>query len=428
MFKAGFARVDVTPPLKTILTGYFTDRISDGVLDPIELNALAINDGEKTALVITSDFMYTIEKAMNRFRSLISDATGVEIDNIFIQSVHQHTSTTAGIGGPTDPQYQYILEHKYCDVARMAIDDLKEATVSIASKETAVPISFIRRFKMKDGSTKTNPSDRRLPDVIGPIGEADNTVRIVRFTREDANDIALVNFQTHPDVIGGNKFSADWPGFTRRFTEADLKDVHCILVNGCQGDVNHINPYDRHGKYPHSEFMGRTIADTVVDIWNKTEKIDAGAITTKVEIKRIPSNMQGIEKIDECIKFYSDYQAGKVEGPGMNELGNIRRIANMDNVTLVQRVPVSMVAFGKVALIGYGGEPFTEYATVLREAVPELHIMTACLANAAQGYLPSASAFKEGGYEAVSSNFTESVAPVLQGCAIDMLKSHLNKE
>ena len=424
MFKAGFARVDVTPPLGTILTGYFKERISDGVLDPITLNAVAINDGDKTALIITSDFMYTVLESMNRFRSVIAEATGVDMDSIFIQSVHQHTSTTAGLVGPTDPQYQSVLERKYCDVARMAIDDLADATVSITAGQTDVPISFIRRFKMKDGSTITNPSDRRLPNVEGPIGEADNTVRLVRFTREGAKDIALVNFQTHPDVIGGNKFSADWAGFVRRFVEADISNVHCILVNGCQGDVNHVNPYDRHGGYAHSEFMGRTVANTVVDIWDKTEQIDIDKITTKVEIKRIPSNTNGIDKIDEAIQFYSDYQAGKIdEHPGMNELGNIRRIADMENVRLVQRVPVSMVAFGKVALIGYGGEPFSEYAYVLREARPDLHILTACLANAAQGYLPSAAAFTEGGYEAVTTNFTESVAPVLQGCAIDMLKS-----
>lgn len=425
MFKAGFARVDVTPPLGTELTGYFTKRISDGVLDPIELNAVAINDGQKTALIITSDFMYTVLSSMERFRSLISEATGVDIDSILIQSIHQHTSTTAGIVGPTDKKYQSVLERKYCDVAQMAINDLADATVSIAQKETAEPISFIRRFRMKDGSTRTNPGRKRLDEIDGPIGEADNTVRLVRFTRENAKDIALVNFQTHPDTIGGNKFSADWPGFTRRFTEADLKDVHCILVNGCEGDVNHINLYDPHKSYEHSEFMGRTVADTVVAMWDKTEKVDADKITTKYVIKRIPSNMQGIEKIDECIEFYAEYQAGKVESPGMNELGNIRRIANMDNVTLVQRVPVSMVAFGKIALIGYGGEPFTEYASIPRAAVPELFVLTACLANGAQGYLPSASAFKEGGYEAVTTNFTESVAPVLQNCAIEMMKEVL---
>jgi len=425
MFQAGFARVDVTPPFGTALTGYFTLRISDGILDPIYLNAVAISNEEDTVVIVTGDFMYQSEKDDTRYRTLIEKELGIPADHILIQVLHQHTSTTGGGSGPSDANYKAFLERKYCDVVRMALDDRKEAKISVAAGETSEPISFIRRFRMKDGSTRTNPGRKRLDEIDGPIGEADNTVRLVRFTRENAKDIALVNFQTHPDVISGNKFSADWPGFTRRFTEADLGDVHCILVNGCEGDVNHVNPYDAHGGYEHSRFMGRTVADTVVDMWDKTEGVPAGDITAKVEMKRIPSNMQGIEKIDECIEFYADYQAGKIETPGMNELGNIRRIANMDNVSLVQKVPVSMVAFGKVALIGYGGEPFTEYATNPRDAVPELFVLTACLANGGQGYLPSVSAFKEGGYEAVTTNFTETVAPVLQNCAIEMLKEVL---
>ncbi|MBE6591307.1 MAG: hypothetical protein E7646_04635 [Ruminococcaceae bacterium] len=428
MFKAGFARVDVTPPLGTELTGYFEKRYSDGVLDPVELNALAINDGEKSAIIITSDFMYCPEKPMLRFRTLVSQKTSVDINSIFIQSVHQHTSTTAGIDGPTDPDYQILLEKKYCDVAVMALEDMKEAEISIAQKEAAVPLSFIRRYKMKDGSTRTNPGLKRMALIDSPIGKADNTVRIVKLSREGAKDIALVNFQTHPDVIGGNKFSADWPGFTRRFCEKDLDNVHCILVNGCQGDVNHINLFDLRTGYSHSKFMGRTIADTVIEMWNNTEKTDAGSITTDVLVKRIPSNTEGIEKVDECIKIYSDYQAGKLEEHiSMNELGEIRRISQMDELNVLQRVPVSIVAFGKVVLIGYGGEPFTEYADKLREAFPELHIMTACLANGAQGYLPSVSAFEEGGYESRTTNFTKTVAPVLQQCAIDMIKDHISK-
>ena len=93
---------------------------------------------------------------------------------------------------------------------------------------------------MKDGSVRTNPGCLN-PDVEGPLSDADNTVRLVKFEREFKNDIALVNFSTHPDVIGGNKYSADWPGFVRNFVEKDIDGVSCIVVNGAQGDVNHID-------------------------------------------------------------------------------------------------------------------------------------------------------------------------------------------
>ena len=47
MLQAGFARVDMTPPLGTPLAGYYEARYADGLLDPLELNALALCDGEK---------------------------------------------------------------------------------------------------------------------------------------------------------------------------------------------------------------------------------------------------------------------------------------------------------------------------------------------------------------------------------------------
>ena len=49
--KAGFARVDITPPLGIHIQGYFVERIADGVLDPLSANALALSAGGKTALV-----------------------------------------------------------------------------------------------------------------------------------------------------------------------------------------------------------------------------------------------------------------------------------------------------------------------------------------------------------------------------------------
>ena len=439
MFQAGFARVDVTPQLGTVLTGYFSLRISDGVLDPIYLNALAVKGGEETVVIITGDFMCMVEKDATYYRNLIAEKVGIPADHILMQAIHQHTSTTAGPSGPTDATYKAYLAAKYVDVVQMALADLQDATLSIASKETAEPISFVRRFRMKDGSVKTNPGSQN-PEIDHPLGEADNTVRLVKFEREGAFDIALVNFQTHPDVISGNKFSADWPGFVRRFTEKALPETHCILVNGCQGDVNHIDvskppvarkvdPDFYEKRYANSQRMGRIITDAVVAMWNETEAIPEGKISAKVETLRVPSNTAGLERLDECRALHKLIVEEKPLPVKLNmaEKGEVRRIANMENVTLVQKVPVSMVAFGKVAIIGYGGEPFTEYADIPRAAVPELFVLSACLANGGQGYLPSSGAFAEGGYEARTTNFTEVTAPTLQNAAIDMLKEHLEK-
>lgn len=432
--KAGFARIDVTPPLGTKLTGYFALRVSDGIRDPIELNALALTQGENTALIITGDFMYMTEAAVTPIRQLIETECGVPAENIMMQAIHQHTSTTPFTPGITDSLYDEWLRRKYCDVVKMALNDRKEAKISIAAKETAQPISFVRRFKDRDGNSITNPAKPIDPTQLFPNGKADNTVRLVKFEREGAKDIALVGFATHPDTIGGEQFSADWPGFTRRFTEKDL-DVHCILVNGCQGDTNHFDPLiapsrEREVKYAYTKKMGRIITDTVLDIWDKVTPCKEGVLTAALETKLLRTRSDGAEKIEECKAIVKQFnETGEwPDGYLMEEKAICRRIARLDTLPLFTKVPVSVIGFGDFALVGYGGEAFTQYADIIRETYPDLFILSMCNANGAQGYFPTTEAFTSGGYEAQSTNFLPEMVDLLQDTAKKLVQDHITAQ
>ena len=54
MLKAGFGRIDITPPLGVSVQGYYEKRLADGILDPLELNCVAFSDGENKAVLITA--------------------------------------------------------------------------------------------------------------------------------------------------------------------------------------------------------------------------------------------------------------------------------------------------------------------------------------------------------------------------------------
>ena len=234
MLKAGFSRVDVTPPLGSYISGYFASRFAKGILDPIELNAVACNDGEQTVLLIIADFIGVDRYYCDVIREKIAERVSVPEEHILLTSLHQHTSVHIGTRDNytrNDVFYMESLYRKYCDVAQMAIDDMKDATLWISHGETDEPIAFIRKYLMTDGTVIGHPHGRR-DEIVKRLADGDNTVRLLRFRREGAKDIALVNFCTHPDVIGGEYFSADWPGFTRRFVERDLDGVSCLLLNG----------------------------------------------------------------------------------------------------------------------------------------------------------------------------------------------------
>ena len=44
--QVGFARLDITPELGIGISGYYVERRAEGVLDPLEVNALALACGE----------------------------------------------------------------------------------------------------------------------------------------------------------------------------------------------------------------------------------------------------------------------------------------------------------------------------------------------------------------------------------------------
>ena len=435
MLKAGFSRVDITPPLGSYLSGYFRDRYADGILDPIELNAIAIANGQETVVIVAADILYIELPYSEQIRQMIADRIGVPKNNVIVTALHQHSSIGLTHHSPNntifqDHAYWNVLHRKFTDVAQLAVNDLAEATLWVDEEPTREPIAFIRRYLMKDGSIVTNPGMARRDEIVRPQGEADNNVRLLRFKREVGNDIALINFSTHPDVIGGTKFSADWPGFARRFVEADLGGVSCMTLVGVQGDTNHFNFFaDQLGKgYGYSEHMGRVIADTVLKIWDRAKEQTTDRLSADFRIIYNKTRTDGAERYEECVAFLEAHAKGLLPGQekgynvGGAQVSEARRIVNIKNQTIYQKVPVTTVSVGNVALVGFGGEPFMHYAAAVREALPELFVVTSCCTNGSEGYWPTASAFTEGGYEANSTSFTSTLEEEVVGAVVEMLK------
>ncbi len=92
MLKAGFARIDVTPPLGSDLAGYFHRRAAKGVRDNLYLNAVAIGNRDDTLVLMAIDYLGIKLEYINKIRKLITARTGVAEDHILIAALHQHTS------------------------------------------------------------------------------------------------------------------------------------------------------------------------------------------------------------------------------------------------------------------------------------------------------------------------------------------------
>lgn len=430
VLKVGFARANVNPPMGIDVTGYYKVRKADGILDDLEINVVAINLGEKTVLMMAIDHCGLSKKVIDDFKVKITERTGVPAEAIYLHATHTHTGPSVL---PEDQdtfqtEYKTLLFSRFADVAQFAIDDLKPAKMGYGVSE-AKNIAFIRRYKMKDGTTKTNPGVNN-PDIVEPVGQLDESVNVVRFDREGAETVVVVNFADHPDVVGGNKISADWPGFTRRFVEKSIDNTKCIFFNGAQGDVNHVNVHPKAGDfndmfndfdgcsrgYGHARHMGRVVAGAVMQVYDKVNYVDVDDIKYSLTMVDVPTNKADPKDLPLAHKYTDLHNAGRDDEIPFKAMmlttvvAEAMRMVRLENEPDFYNLPFGVIAIGKVVFFGIPGEPFNAIGRGLKEAKGWDLIIPTCLTNGSEGYYPMQDSYDEGGYEARTSTFKAGTA------------------
>ena len=433
--QVGFARVNMTPPMGVNISGYYKIRIADGVLDELTLNAVALKNGDKTYVIVTADHCGISMYLVNDFKAEITKRTGLKEDQIFIHATHTHTGprTLFDRTKNTDLENTYIdlLTVKFADVAQFALEDLKDAKMGYGVG-TAKTVAFIRRYKMKDGSIKTNPGVNN-PDIVEPVGTLNEDVNVLRFDREGADTVVLVNFANHPDVVGGCKISGDWPAMTRTFVEKSIDNTKCIFINGAQGDVNHVNVHPKKGDfndmfndfdgcsrgYGHARHIARVVTGAVMSVYDKVEYVDDVELNYSLNIVDIPANKATKEELVLAHKYNDLHNAGKDDEIPFKAMmlttvvAEAARMVRLENAPDFFKLPFSAFSIGKIAFFGIPGEPFTEIGNGVKKAEGWDLIIPCCLTNGSEGYFPMKDSYDEGGYEARSSGFKAGTAELI---------------
>jgi hypothetical protein len=294
---------------------------------------------------------------------------------------------------------------------------------------------------MKDGSTMTCPPIND-PNIDHPIRELDQRVHVLRFDREGAESVVLVNYGLHADTTNGELLSADWPGWMRKTVEKALDGTKCIFFPGAEGDVGstHVFPsggdlndteisFDNEMKSPGmARFVGRALAGTVLQVYDKVEYIPVDSIDVLHHTVTVSANVPKPEELPLAHKYKELHEAGRddlIPYTAMElttVVAEAIRMCRLEHGPKTIDLPLAGVRIGSVALVGIPGEPFTEIGVDIKAAEGWSAILPCAQVNGAQGYFPMASAFAEGGYEARSSNYTGDVAENLIAGAKELLR------
>ncbi|MBP3337055.1 MAG: neutral/alkaline non-lysosomal ceramidase N-terminal domain-containing protein [Clostridia bacterium] len=422
--KAGFAKVCINPPYGAPIVGYYEERFVKGISDSLYARATAFDDGEKKAVVIALDLCTLAQKFYDEMKDAIIKDTGLDADAIFINLSHTHTGPLVGKDFASEKTssetYNNFLISCVRDAAVYALSDLKEATIETATAQ-AKNISFVRRYRLKNGYVATNPGVNN-PEIDHALGTPNETVKLLKIVREGADDIFIVNFGTHPDSVGGEYISADYMGFVCSILENAVPNTKCMFLLGPQGDVNHVNVHPAKGESAisaidfdgvprsirHAEHMGRIIAGAVLSVCSITEKINTDKISYASKTVHLPSHQEN-DRLDEARKIQELYESGRASELPFKEMelttavAEARRILKLENGPDSFAFNLSAIKIGDFVFAGIGGEPFTEIGNRICDASPFDTTILCCLTNSAGGYIPTTKAYSEGGYEARGS-------------------------
>ena len=423
--KTGFAKTCLNPPYGAPITGYYLQRLTKGILDDVCARAVAFDDGEKKAVVLALDVCYLAQNYYDRIKDGICEATGLAREAIFINCSHTHTGPMMGKDFASELRSTEAYDEFFVTTARDAaiytLADLRETKIETATAQ-AKNISFIRRYRMRDGSVATNPGVNN-PDIDHALGTPNETVKLVKLIRDGGDDIYMVNFGTHPDSVGGDYISADYMGFVCDILERAIPGSRCIFLQGFQGDVNHVNVHPTKGEsriseidfdsvprsHAHAEHMGRIIAGAVLSVCSITEEVKADKISYAMARVDLPSHREN-DRLDEAKHIWKLHEEGRDNELPFTEMAlttavaEAKRIINHENGPESYPFWLSAIKIGDLCFAGIGGEPFTEIGNRICAASPFDETVLCALTNTSGGYIPVRTAYDEGGYEAKASS------------------------
>jgi len=433
---AGVAVTDITPPVGYRMSGYFSERLSTGTLNPLHAKAVVLRQGSESAAMVFCDIIGLSLDVTSRARKQAAEETGIPAENILIAATHSHTGplyfgalrkhfhdqavTQHGSDPCEKVDYASALAAKIVKAIKQADAAPKQVRIEAGSAEQQ-NLSFNRRFHMKDGTVRFNPGVLN-PDIVRPAGPIDPQVGIVFFrgTQNNLAEAALVNFPLHLDTTGGTLYAADYPFYLEQSLREKLGEQFVVLFGtGTCGDINHIDVTKKDRLK--TDYIGRTLAETVNASMESLKTIAQPALAVRSKVVEVPLQKYGPEKVA--------WARENIKKVGTNELSFLEQVEAYKILAVQMRhsstIPLEVQVFRlsrDVAVVGLPGEVFVDLGLAVKRASPFATTLVIELCQDAPGYIPTKKAFAEGSYETVNSRIAPGGGEIMAEAAIELLK------
>jgi hypothetical protein len=394
----------VTPPLGHPLCGGWIEPVR-GVDDPLRaLGVVLLGTGEPVVLCAL-DWCGIRNEAYKVWREALAQAAHTSPRNVALHCVHPHDAPFADLEAQrllaSVPGAPASLDIKFFSTAVQRTADAVRASLAQTSRFTHIGIGQARIEKVAsnrrvlgaDGKVKywrgSSTEEQSARDE--PEGLIDPWLKTLSFWNGMKPLAALSYYATHPmSYYGRGRVSSDFCGLARQIRQQETRGCLQLYFTGCAGNV-------APGKYNDGSVENRPVLRSrmyfaMKSAWKDTVRYPVAGWDWRVEPVRFKPRAERSFGESESRKVLEDPKESKAHrGTAAFQIAWLKRID--------QPIDLMCLDFGKAIVLHLPGEPFIEYQLRAQSLRKDAFVCVAGYGDDGPGYIPTAEAYFQGGYE-----------------------------
>lgn len=394
---------DVTPPDGHPLCGGWIEPVR-GVDDPLRALGVVLLGVGKPVVLCVVDWTGLRNEAFITWRKALAEAAHTTPEHVSLHCVHPHNAPFADVeaqkliamaGAPKSLDLKYFDEcvKKSAEAIKLALAKaVRFSHIGTGSAEVK-EVASARRIVGPDGKVKFTRTSATANNAIRdePEGLIDPKLRTLSFWDGEKPLAALSFYACHPmSYYGDGRVSADFCGLARQKRQ-DETGVFQLYFNGCGGNVT-AGKYNDGAKANRAVLRDR-IYTAMAAAWKDSRRTQIKGWDWRFEAVKLPPRAEASFALAESKKLLEDPRA-----PAARRNNAAYQIAWLKRINTP--IEVNCLDFdGSVLNLFLPGEPFVEFQLAAQKMRPDVVVNVAAYGDDGPGYIPTAKAYLEGGYE-----------------------------
>ena len=417
--------IDATPPVGGHLA--YDPMINTWDLS-LRAKGIVLSGAGQPIVLCSLDWIGISGESQDAYKSALAKAAGTVPERVAIHTVHQHDAPRcnfgaerllkeAGIIPPPDFDETFTREFMIdlADAVKHSLAASGPVTHLGMGIAPVYQVASNRRILGPDGKVKatryTSCKDSALR--AEPEGLIDPMVSLVSFWNGDEPVAILSYYATHPQSYYRTGIpNPDFPGIARFHRQLAVPQALHIHFNGAGGNIGAGKYND--GSKENRGILAERLADGMKRAWEATkrEPITSADVSWRVEPVSLPT-----AKHVELLRTTENAKDSAFLVNNASKLVWLRRCQEGIKINL------GCLYAGKARILHMPGELCVEYQLDAKAFRPDLFVSMAAYGDYGTGYICTAEAYEQGGYEAGTASY---VAPEVEEVLTTALRKLLS--